>query len=159
MHHNMILSSLLTHLRLIWVIWISFVKQFITAIETTRSEIYLRFIWIETYRIFFTSHKGYLLNTTLYVPGVGFSVAGSRSREIRIIRVISILLKTAFSQTSIHSQSPVKILWRSDKDKITFRAIEKHRYGFRKTVSEYLNPSSHREKQLKLLVSSSSATR
>ena len=33
----------------------------------------------------------------------------------------------------------MKILWRSDKDKITFKAIEKrHRYGLRKTVSKHL---------------------
>ena len=29
-----------------------------------------------TLTIFFTSQRGYLLNTTLNVPGVGFSVAG-----------------------------------------------------------------------------------
>ena len=46
--------------------------------------------------------------------------------------------KTAFCQTLIHSQSLVKILWRSNKDKITFRAIEKHRYGLRETVSKHL---------------------
>ena len=33
----------------------------------------------------------------------------------------------------------MKILWRSDKDKNTFKAIEKHRYGLRKTVSKHLN--------------------
>ena len=48
----------------------------------------------------------------------------------------SILLKTAFWQTSIHSQSLVEILWRSNKDKITFKAIEQHRYGLRETVSK-----------------------
>ena len=32
----------------------------------------------------------------------------------------------------------MKILWRSDKDKITFKAIEKHRYGLQKTVSKHL---------------------
>ena len=52
--------------------------------------------------------------------------------------VISILLKTAFWQTSIHIQSPGKILWRSGKDKITLKAIEKHRYGLRETVSKHL---------------------
>ena len=49
------------------------------------------------------------------------------------------LLKTAFSQTSIHSQSLVRILWRSDKDNIIFKTIEKHRYGLRKTISKHLN--------------------
>ena len=32
----------------------------------------------------------------------------------------------------------MNILWRSDKDKNTFKAIEKHRYGLRKTVSKHL---------------------
>ena len=32
----------------------------------------------------------------------------------------------------------MKILKRSDKDKITLKAIEKHRYGVRKTVSKHL---------------------
>ena len=53
--------------------------------------------------------------------------------------VTSILLKTAFWQTSIHSQWLVKILWRSDKDKITFKEIEKLQYGLRETVSKHLN--------------------
>ena len=43
--------------------------------------------------------------------------------------LISILLKTTFSQISIPSQLLVKILWRSDKEKNTFKAIEKYRYG------------------------------
>ena len=88
---------------------------------------------------FFTSHGDYLLNTTLSVPGVGFSVASLNRAKIRILSiskflfivviVISILLKTVFLQTSIHIQSLMKSLWLSDKDKITFKAIEKHRYG------------------------------
>ena len=63
----------------------------------------------------------------------------SKSSKIRILSiskflfivviVISILLKTVFLQTSIHIQSLMKSLWLSDKDKITFKAIEKHRYG------------------------------
>ena len=52
--------------------------------------------------------------------------------------MISILLKTAFWQTSIHSQSLLKILWWSDKDKITSKAIEKHQYRLPKTVSKHL---------------------
>ena len=50
--------------------------------------------------------------------------------------MISILLETAFWQISIHIQSLVKTLWRSDKP---FKAIEKHRYGLRQTVSKHLN--------------------
>ena len=38
-----------------------------------------------------------------------------------------ILLKTTFSQISIYSQLLVKILWRPDKEKNTFKAIEKYR--------------------------------
>ena len=29
-------------------------------------------------------------------------------------------------------------LWRLDKDKVTFKAIEKHRYGLREIVSKHL---------------------
>ena len=88
------------------------IEQFITAIENVRFEIYLRFIWIQTYRIFYFS-RGYLPKTTLKVPGVGFSVAGLdraifgfyqfQSFLFIVVIVISILLKTAFWQTSIHS--------------------------------------------------------
>ena len=55
-----------------------------------------------------------------------------------VVIVISIILKAALWQTLIHSQSLVKILWRSDRDKITFKVIEKHRYGLLKTVSKHL---------------------
>ena len=54
--------------------------------------------------------------------------------KVFVVIVISILLKPAFWQTLIHSQSLVKIFWRSDKDKITFKAAEKHRCGLRETV-------------------------
>ena len=64
-------------------------------------------------------------------------ISRSRSRQIRIwsissflfivVIVISILLKTAFWQTSIHSLSLVKILWRSDKDKTTQGHFEKEK--------------------------------
>ena len=59
---------------------------------------------------FFTYLGGYLISITLYVPGVGFSIAGLdlakfgfyRFRSVLFIDiiVISILLKTAFCQTS-----------------------------------------------------------
>ena len=51
---------------------------------------------------------------------------------------ISILLKTDFDKLQFVI-SLVKILWRSDKDEITFKAIEKDRYGLRETVSKHLN--------------------
>ena len=88
---------------------------------------------------FFTPYGGYLLNTKVYVPSVGFSVAGLDRAKLAvyqfqsflfiIVIVISILLKPTFSQISIYSLSLVKILLRSDKDKITFKAIEKYEYG------------------------------
>ena len=56
-----------------------------------------------------------------------------------VVIVISILLKSTFSQISIHSQLLVKILKRSDKEKNTLKAIENYRYGLRKTVSKHLN--------------------
>ena len=55
-----------------------------------------------------------------------------------VVIVISILLNTTFWQISIHSQLLVKILERSDKEKATFKAIEKYRYGVWKTVSKHL---------------------
>ena len=73
-----------------------------------------------THTEFFTSHGGYLLNTTLKVPGVRFSVAGldrAKSGFYRfqsflfiVVIVTSILLKATLCQTSIHGQSLVKIL-------------------------------------------------
>ena len=51
---------------------------------------------------------------------------------------MSILLKTTFSQISIHSQLLVNILERSDKKKASFKAIEKYRYGLWKTLSKHL---------------------
>ena len=56
-----------------------------------------------------------MLNTTIKVPGVGFSVAGLDRAKFGFYRfqsflfivviVIPILLKIIFRQTSIHSQS------------------------------------------------------
>ena len=60
-----------------------------------------------------------------------------------VVIVMSILLTTAFWQTSINSHSLVKILSRSEKNKITLNAIEKHQYGLRKTVSKHLKASFH----------------
>ena len=39
---------------------------------------------------------------------------------------------------SVQIQSLVKILLRSDKDKINFKMIEKYQYGLQKTVSKHL---------------------
>ena len=46
MHRNMILSSLLTLLKIDLIIQNFFMEQFMTAIEKKWFEIYLRFIWI-----------------------------------------------------------------------------------------------------------------
>ena len=51
------------------------------------------------------------------------------SSSFIVVIVVSILLKTIFSQISIHSQLLVNILERSDKKKASFKAIEKYRYG------------------------------
>ena len=112
-----------------------------------RSEIYLRFIWIQTYTIFYLSRRLFAKHHTISSWNQ-FFCSRSRSRKIRILSiskflfivviVISILLKTVFLQTSIHIQSLMKSLWLSDKDKITFKAIEKHRYCLRKTVLKHL---------------------
>ena len=55
---------------------------------------------------FFTPHGGYLLNTTLKIPGVRFSVSGLdrakfgfyrfQSFLFIVVMVVSILLKTTF---------------------------------------------------------------
>ena len=68
----------------------------------------------------FTSYGDCLLNTKLEVPSVGFTVAGLdhtkfgffqfQSFLLTVGMAISILLKTTFSQISIHSQLLVKIL-------------------------------------------------
>ena len=74
--------------------------------ENISFEIYLRFIWIQTYIIIYFSRRLFgNINTTLSSSCRIFS-SRSRAREI-------------------HSQSLVKIL--SDKDKIAFKPIEKHR--------------------------------
>ena len=89
-----------------------------------------RFIWIQTYRIFDFSRRLFAKHHTLSSLCRIFS-SMSKSREIwikSIFMVISIILKTAFWQILIYSQSLMKILWRSEKDKLNFKAIEKHRY-------------------------------
>ena len=102
----MILSSILALLKtIIGVIYNVFIKQTITAIENLRFQIYFRFSRIQTYRIF-TSYGGYLLNTKLYVPSVGVSVAGLDRAKLGVYQfqsflfivviVISILLKPTF---------------------------------------------------------------
>ena len=53
-----------------------FIKKFITAIENTRSEIYLRFIWIQTPRIFYFSRRLFAKHQTFSSLSVGFLVVG-----------------------------------------------------------------------------------
>jgi len=71
--------------------------------KNIRFEIYLLFIWIQTYRIVYFSRRLFAKHHT-----VGFLVAGLDREEIRIKSIskfflLSIFLKTAFGQTSIHS--------------------------------------------------------
>ena len=141
----MILSSLLTLLKSNLSYLELFIKHFITAIETI--EIYLCFIWIQPHRIFFFSRRVLAKHHTIssrcrILAGLDSAKFGFyRFQRFLFIVVIvtSILLKNAFWQTSIHNQFLVKILLRSDKDIITFNAIEKHRYGLPKIVSKHLN--------------------
>ena len=76
MHRNMILSSLLTLLK----INLSYSELFCETVHGYWNEKKgLKYIYVLLefkHTKFFTSHEGYLLNTTLQVPGVGFSVAG-----------------------------------------------------------------------------------
>ena len=94
---------------------------------------------IQTYRVFYFLRKLFGKHQTLSSQCRIFS-SWSRSHKIRLLSiskiflfivviVISILLKTAFSQISCHNQLLAKILQRSDKEKTTFKAIEKYRYS------------------------------
>ena len=87
-------------------------------VEGLRFEIYFRFSRIQAY-VIFTSYGDCLLITKLYVPSVGFSVAGLdhtkfgfyqfQSFLFIVVIAISILLKTTyFQKISIHSQLLVK---------------------------------------------------
>ena len=79
---------------------------------------YIRILVEFKHTEFFPSYGDCLLNTKLRVLIVGFSVAGLdhtkfgfyqfQSFLFIVVIVISILLKTAFSQISIHSQLLVK---------------------------------------------------
>ena len=119
----------------------------LSRLSKYRFEIYFRVIWIQTNKIFYFSRRLFAQHHALSSWCRIFS-GKSKSRKIWILSiskflfivviVISILLKTVFLQTSIHIQSLMKSLWLSDKDKITFKAIEKHRYGLRKTVLKHL---------------------
>ena len=119
-----------------------------TAIENVRFIIYLRFIWIQRYRIFYLSRRLFAEHHTISSWCRSFS-SRSRSRKMRILSiskflfivviVISILLKTESWQTSIDSQSVEKSFFFFFEDKITFKTLEKHRYGLRKPVSKHHN--------------------
>ena len=109
----------------------------------------MRFIWIKTYRIVYFSPSLFAKHRTLSSWCQIFSNR-STSRKILIFSVSKFSVYCCHSDIDftkncilinfpIHSQSLVKILYRSDKDKITFKVIEKHRYGLLKTVSNHLN--------------------
>ena len=82
----------------------------------------------------FTSYGDCLVNTKVWVPSVGFTVAGLDHTKFGffefqrflfiVVMVISILLKTTFSPISIHSQLLVKILCQSDKEKKLSRRLK-----------------------------------
>ena len=114
MRRKLILNSLLMLLK----INLGYLKLFYwAAFENIRFEIYLCFIWIQTYRTFYFSRKLFAKHYTLSSWCRIFS-SRSRSREIRIkpiskflfivVIFMSILRKIAFGQTSIHSQSVLR---------------------------------------------------
>ena len=136
MHRKLILSSLLMLLK----INLSYLELFLLNGYWKYKVWNISMFYLNSNILnFFTSHGGYFLNTTLYVPGVGFSVAGLDRVKcgfnqfqsflfIIVVIVVSILLKTVFWQTSIiHSQSLVKILWRMEKIKSLLRQLKKRR--------------------------------
>ena len=109
----------------------------------------MRFIWIKTYRIVYFSPSLFAKHRTLSSWCQIFS-SRSTSRKILIFSVSKFSVYCCHSDIDftkncilinfpIHSQSLVKNLYRSDKDKITFKVIEKHRYGLLKTGSNHLN--------------------
>ena len=75
--------------------------------ENLRFEIYFRFSRIQTYRIFYFLRRLFAKHQTLS-SSLGFY--HFQSFLFLVVIVISILLKTTFSQISIHSQLLVKIL-------------------------------------------------
>ena len=72
-----------------------------------------------------------LLISDYLLPGLSYYLLVEDFKQPNINTI-----KIAFRQTSINSQSLVNL---SDKDEITFKVIEKHRYGLPKTVSKHLN--------------------
>ena len=101
---------------------------------------YFRFSRTQTYRSFYFLRRLFAKHQTLSSQCWIFRF--KVFLVFFVVIVISILLKTTFSQISVHSQLLVKLLQRSDKEKTTFKAIEKCRYGLRKTVSKHLNSNS-----------------
>ena len=68
-------------------------------------------------------------NTVVRLDRAKLGVYQVQSFLFIVVIVISIVLKPTFSEISIYGQSFVKILYRCDKDKITFEAIGKYWYG------------------------------
>ena len=103
-----------------------FIEQFITAIENVRFEIYLRFIWIQTYIFFYFSLRLFAEHHTVSFWCRKFS---SRPKSRKNSDFIDFKAFVYFC----HSEG-------SDKDEITFKMVEKHRYGlwklYRNTLKE-----------------------
>ena len=68
-------------------------------------------------------------NTVVRLDRAKLGVYQVQSFLFIVVIVISIVLKPTFSEISIYGQSFVKILYRCDKDKITFEATGKYWYG------------------------------
>ena len=137
-HRNMILSSILTLLKNNLSHLKRFSLYYITAIENLRFEIYFRFSRIQTYRIFYFFRGLFGKHQTSSSQCWIFS-SGSRWHKIRRLSISKFFVYCChsnidFTKTHISTNfnlQPiiVKILKRSDKEKTTFRAIEKYWYG------------------------------
>ena len=100
------------------------IEQFITAIENVRFEIYLRFIWIQTYIFFYFSLRLFAEHHTV---SFWCRIFSSRPKS----RKNSVFIDFKAFVYFCHSEG-------SDKDEITFKMVGTHRNGLWKTVSKHL---------------------
>ena len=98
---RILLSSVLTLLD----INLSYSELFFKTIWNVRSELYLRFIWIQTYRIFYFLRMLFAKHLIAGLDRAKFWFYLFQSFLFIVVIMISISLKTTFWQISIHSQN------------------------------------------------------
>ena len=99
---------------------------------------------------FFTFHGGYLLNTKLYVSGVGFSVVGldrqKKPPAFIDFKVFCLLLSWWYwFYLKLHFeklQSKISQWRKFYSDNSTFKAFEEYRYGLRKLYRNTLTKTA-----------------